>query len=243
MCPKLSALCPHCSAEFPRSDIASHQSICDEAIVVCEAISVGCPWGGRRRESAEHAASCAFTYLRPLLHEHAVRIGALELENKSLRKKIEIIMPSRREEERERSETNSGLLDDQTIQILTEQERVRSDLERMFAAMADMDIKQSMLTMHMSDNMRTREEVAMIGAAVNNLRSQLHGLQLLTLRRQPGTGSPSAGGTSSAPARPAAMAQARGRQLSGRLPLLLKLRILTAGTLDSASSGNDRVKL
>ena len=74
---------------------------------------------------------------------------------------------------------DSTALDDQTIQIMTEQEHIRSDLERLFATMADIEIKQSMLTMHMADNMRTREELAMVGTAVNNLGSQLHGLQML----------------------------------------------------------------
>jgi len=156
---------------------------------------VGCPWTGRRREAASHTVSCAFVYLRPLLHDHASRISALELENKSLRKKLDILIPARRNSERNEDST----LDDQTIQILTEQEHIRSDLERLFVALTDMDIKQSMLNMHMSDNMRTWEEVAMIGAAVNTLRSQLHGLQLLTLRQQ--SNSPSSSATSSAPTR------------------------------------------
>ncbi|KAF8241533.1 hypothetical protein K440DRAFT_642046 [Wilcoxina mikolae CBS 423.85] len=213
ICPQLSSSCPHCLLEFPRPDIRSHQLTCEEGMVVCKALSVGCPWSGRRREASEHAISCAFTYLRPLLHEHASRIAALELENKLLRKKIDVVIPSWINSER--SYTDNGLLDGQTIQILTEQEHIRSDLERLFAAMADMDIKQSMLTMHMSDNMRTRDDIAMIGAAVSNLRSQLHGLQLLTLRQQSGTGSPTTG-TSTAP---------------------------SLAAVGDSSPGNDRVKL
>ena len=167
--------------------------------MVCDACSVGCPWSGCRKEASEHAVSCAFTYLRPLLDEHANRIAALEQENKSLRKKIDVLMPLRNQQsERSEADGSSRSGDQAILQVLAEQEHVRSDLERLFAAMADMDIKQSMLTMHMSDNMRTREEVAMIGAAVNNLRSQLHGLQLLTLRRQSGTGNTTASTSSAA---------------------------------------------
>lgn len=200
--------------------------MCDAALVACGAVGVGCPWAGRRGEAREHAAACAFTYLRPLLEEHAARLAALERDNAALRKKVDVLVPSWRAEERERSESDSAALDDSTLQLLTEQERVRSELERVFAAIAELDVKQAMLTMHMSDNMRTREEVAMIGAAVNNLRSQLHGLQLLTLRRQTGSApSPGGGGggspsSSSAPARAAAavsnIVQAA-RQLSGDL--------------------------
>jgi len=195
ICPGLSAPCQYCAVELPRSDINSHQLTCEEAIVACEAHTVGCPWTGRRRDAVSHAVSCAFVHLSPLLRDYASRISALELENKSLRKRLDILIPARRNSERNEHST----LDDQTIQILTEQEHIRSDLERLFAALTEMDIKQSMLTMHMSDNMRTREEVAMIGAAVNNLGSQLHGLQLLTLRRQ--SASPSSSATSPAPSR------------------------------------------
>lgn len=185
--------------------------------MVCDACRVGCPWSGRRKEVSEHTISCAFTYLRPFLHEHASRIAALELENNSLRKKLDILMPSRSHSES--CDTNNYLLDGQTIQVLTEQERIRSDLERLFTVLTDMDIKQSMLTMHMSDNMRTREEVAMIGAAVNNLRSQLHGLQLLTLRRQSGAGSPTTG-TSTAPSLAAVSSMLPVRRLSGKTSIL-----------------------
>ncbi|KAA8895082.1 hypothetical protein FN846DRAFT_356314 [Sphaerosporella brunnea] len=222
ICPQLTSSCQHCSSEFPRSEISSHELTCDEAIMVCDACSVGCPWSGRRREATAHVLSCAFTYLRPLLHEHASRIAALELENKSLKKRIDILMPTRRDSER--SENSSGLLDEQTIQILTEQEHIRSDLERLFAAVADMDMKQSLLTIHMSENMRTREEITMIGAAVNNLRSQLLGLQLLTLRQQSGAGSPSSGS-------------------SGTSTRAAVGSILPVRRMNEAIPGNDRVKL
>jgi hypothetical protein len=158
--------------------------------VACDSCDVGCLWSGRRKSLSEHLSSCVFTYLRPLLQEHASRLTALELENKSLRRKFDMFMRTRTMSDRNDS-GDSTALDDQTIQIMTEQEHIRSDLERLFATMADIEIKQSMLTMHMTDNMRTREELAMVGTAVNNLRSQLHGLQLLTLRQQAGGNSSS----------------------------------------------------
>ena len=92
------------------------------------------------------------------------------------------------------------MLDDQTIHVLTEQEHLRSDLERLMAAMSEMELKQNMLTMHITENMRTKEEVAMIGAAVNNMRTQLHGLQMLTLRRQTMEQRPGNGNTGQGPA-------------------------------------------
>lgn len=149
----------------------------------CGSSSVGCPWSGHRKEASDHAAACAFTYLRPLLQEHAQRIAALELENKALHRKIERYFLRSRAEKSESEETRN-VLDDQTLHVLTEQEHMRSDMERMFASMQEMELKQNMLTMHITENMRTKEDVAMIGAAVSNMRTQLHGLQMLTMRRQ-----------------------------------------------------------
>lgn len=149
----------------------------------CDSATIGCPWHGPRKDSASHLASCPLTYLRPLLEEHSSRIATLEHENKLLRRRLEVSLAARAQADR--AETSAtAVLDDQTIRVLTEQEHLRSDLERLYASMQEMDIKQNMLTMHMSENMRTKEDVAMIGAAVNNLRTQLHGLQILTLRRQ-----------------------------------------------------------
>lgn len=183
LCPQLTSECPHCATEFARPYIAEHESTCEEAHVPCGSSSVGCPWSGRRKDSSSHAAACAFTYLRPLLQEHAQRISALENENKSLHRKIERILLRSRRDSREQ-EASTNMLDDPTIHVLTEQEHLRSDTERLCARLGECELKMNMLTMHVTEGMRTKEEVAMIGAAVNNMRTQLHGLQMLTLRRQ-----------------------------------------------------------
>lgn len=88
--------------------------------------------------------------------------------------------------------------DDQTIQLLTEQEHLRSDIERLSASLGEMEIKQSMLLMN--ETLRTKEEMAGIRAAINGIRMQIH--WLLTVRmHSAGTGSgggatgQSAGGT------------------------------------------------
>ncbi|TGZ83896.1 hypothetical protein EX30DRAFT_338493 [Ascodesmis nigricans] len=178
VCPGLTTPCKFCGNECPRPQIPNHEAICDEAIVSCDAASVGCPWHGLRKESTDHSTSCPLMHIRPLLEENNSRLANLEHENKLLRRRLELSLVARAQTDIAES------MDDQTIRVLTEQEHIRSDLERLYVSMQEMDIKQNMLSMHMSDNMRTKEEVAMIGAAVNNLRTQLHGLQLLMFRRQ-----------------------------------------------------------
>lgn len=70
------------------------------------------------------------------------------------------------------------VFDDQTIQLLTEQEHLRSDIERLSANLGEMEIKQSMLLMN--ETLRTKEEMAGIRAAINGIRMQIH--WLLTVR-------------------------------------------------------------
>lgn len=79
--------------------------------------------------------------------------------------------------------------DDQTIQLLTEQEHLRSDIERLSASLGEMEIKQSMLLMN--ETLRTKEEMAGIRAAINGIRMQIH--WLLTVRMH-SAGTASGGG-------------------------------------------------
>ncbi len=130
--------------------------------------------------ASEHASGCVFTMLRPVLQSHAEKISALELENKTLRRKIDILLPQR--STGDRPESSDISLDDQTIQLLTDQEHMRSDMERLCASYTEMEIKQSMLMINMNENLRMKEEMAMMGAAINNLRTQMHWMQRLTVR-------------------------------------------------------------
>ncbi|TGZ81908.1 hypothetical protein EX30DRAFT_305645 [Ascodesmis nigricans] len=183
VCSAFTSSCRHCGIECPLSKILAHEATCDEAIVNCDSASVGCPWHGPRKESTTHSVSCPLTHLRPLLEEHNSRIANLERENKLLRRRLEASLTARAQTDIIQSNTTTAL-DNQTLRVLTEQERIRSDMERLYVSMQELDMKQNTLAMFMGENMRTQEEVAMIGAAVNNLQTQLHGLQLLTIRRQ-----------------------------------------------------------
>lgn len=187
-CPQIIAQCPHCAGEFTRSTIAPHSFSCPAAIIPCAASDVGCPYSGPRGEAPEHFSVCAFTLLRPILQAHAERLSTLELENRALRKKIDILLPPRNSPMSEAPVITA--FDDQTIQLLTEQEHLRSDIERLSASLGEMEIKQSMLLMN--ETLRTKEEMAGIRAAINGIRMQIH--WLLTVRMH-SAGAASGGGT------------------------------------------------
>lgn len=197
-CPQIIAQCPHCAGEFTRSTIASHSFSCPAAIIPCPASDIGCPYSGPRGEAPEHVSVCAFTLLRPVLQTHAERLSTLELENRALRKKIDILLPPRNSHLSEAPVVT--VFDDQTIQLLTEQEHLRSDIEILNASLGEMEIKQSMLLMN--ETLRTKEEMAGIRAAINGIRMQIHWLLTVKMHsagtRNGETGQAAGGGGSGA---------------------------------------------
>lgn len=209
-CPQIIAQCPHCDLEFTRSTITSHEATCPSAIIPCIASDVGCPYSGPRKEAPEHTPMCAFTLLRPLLQAHSTRLATLELENRALRKKIDILLPPRSSSPPDAAPTT--VFDDQTIQLLTEQEHLRGDIERLSASLGEMEIKQSMLLMN--ETLRTKEEMAGMRAAINGMRMQMH--WLLTVRLQSvGAGSTGGGQTAGAGGAGAGVGGGAGRRLAG----------------------------
>ncbi|KAI5842982.1 hypothetical protein DFP73DRAFT_573792 [Morchella snyderi] len=190
-CPQILAECPYCTTEQTRATITAHIATCPSAPTACSASTIGCPWAGARRDLPAHASICAFTLLRPVLAAHTARLETLELENRALRRKIDILLPPGRGGGG--GDDDGPVYDDQTIQLLTEQEHLRGDVERLSASLGEMEIKQSMLLMN--ETLRTKEEMAGMRAAINGMRMQIH--WLLTARMQraaPGPGERAEGG-------------------------------------------------
>lgn len=240
-CPQIIAQCPHCTEEFTRSTIAFHSSSCPAAIIPCAASDVGCPYSGPRVEAPEHYSVCAFTLLRPILQTHAERLSILELENRALRKKIDILLPPRNSPLSEVPVITA--FDDQTIQLLTEQEHLRSDIERLSANLGEMEIKQSMLLMN--ETLRTKEEMAGIRAAINGIRMQIH--WLLTVRMHSvgagnggGATGQAAGGGGGGGGGPVVVPV---RRVSGEYRLNIKTVSDRADEYQKIDSPGDRVKL
>lgn len=176
---------------------------------------MGCPWKGARRELSEHTRVCAFTLLRPVLHAHADRLAALELENKALRRKIDILLPPRPP-----TEVPTPSFDDHTIQLLAEQEHLRSDLERLTASLGEMEIQQGMLLMN--ESLRIKEEVAGLRAAIGGIRMQIH--WLMNTRHQVVDQRPVGGASSSSGPQ---SSSAQGGNLSGGGGALPNIRRMT----------------
>ncbi|RPA72430.1 hypothetical protein BJ508DRAFT_419471 [Ascobolus immersus RN42] len=182
-CAGISTDCPHCLTDYKRSDWKSHVQSCPEASIPCSSSVYGCPTILPRREMARHESTCSFVHLTPVFRRHESQISELALENRMLRRRLDLLYPRATQPE---SNTNSeepqgpSVLDEQTYHILSEQEHLRTDLDRLSESMVALEMKH---TMHfINENMRVKEEMVAMRTAINGVRMQMH--WLLNMRAQ-----------------------------------------------------------
>ncbi|KAK6337887.1 hypothetical protein TWF696_001365 [Orbilia brochopaga] len=212
-CPKLSSECPHCLQAFANPELAAHMAECPEEIVECSASCYGCSYTSRRSDIESHTSTCHFVALSPVLQLHAERIATLELENKAIRQKLDLLVPPRplptptsstvtttasnpmSASSQVSSTTTAGRdmtseMQDYTFHLYSEYEQLRSDVERLNAQIRELDVKQDMA--RINEGLRYNDEMTGVRAAINGLRMQLH--WLLANRREAGTSSPATSG-------------------------------------------------
>ncbi|EWC44973.1 hypothetical protein DRE_01032 [Drechslerella stenobrocha 248] len=215
-CPKVSSECPHCLQSLPNSELVDHIPECPEAIVDCQASCYGCSHTSPRLEIGAHETNCHFVALTPVLQFHAERISTLELENKAIRQKLDLLVPPRplatpaaaasttaQPNQVNAASSSSSIvtttgrdmtseMQDYTFHLYSEYEQLRSDVERLNAQIRELDVKQDMA--RINEGLRYNDEMTGMRAAIDGLRMQLH--WLLANRREVGsTGSPAAAGT------------------------------------------------
>lgn len=182
-CPGLSGTCPHCSLDFTKDQLGTHVASCPEELVQCSSSNYGCPFVCPRRELSDHHPECAFTLLAPTLSSHESQIASLQLENKLLRRKLDILIPTRSLPPSNSTESPS-IIDEQTYHILSEQEHIRDDISRLSGTLAASEMKQSMALMN--ETIRLKEELAAARSAIAGLRMQMHWLMSSRMHGVPG---------------------------------------------------------
>ncbi|KAK6352333.1 hypothetical protein TWF730_009162 [Orbilia blumenaviensis] len=205
-CPKLSSDCPYCSESFPNPELADHKLVCPAEVIDCAASHFGCTYSSRRSELDQHLSGCHFVALTPILQLHTERIETLELENKAIRQKLDLLLPPRPLPSQssagassDPNDANSAGRDmtsemqDYTYHLYSEYEQLRSDFERLNVQIRELDVKQDMA--RINEGLRYNDEMTGVRAAINGLRMQLH--WLLASRRETGTGGAGAGGARS----------------------------------------------
>ncbi|KAK6523595.1 hypothetical protein TWF281_001576 [Arthrobotrys megalospora] len=200
-CPKLSSDCRHCSESFPNPELPAHQLNCPAEVIDCAASHFGCSYSSRRSELDEHLSHCHFVALTPILQLHTERIDTLELENKAIRQKLDLLVPPRPLPSQSSAATSSDPTDssaardmtsemqDYTYHLYSEYEQLRSDVERLNAQIRELDVKQDMA--RINEGLRYNDEMTGVRAAINGLRMQLH--WLVASRRDTVTGGGGAG--------------------------------------------------
>ncbi|KAF3934946.1 hypothetical protein ABW19_dt0208165 [Dactylella cylindrospora] len=183
-CSKISSDCPHCFQEFPNSDLEAHVSHCPAEVIECPASHFGCSHSCPRSDMESHTSSCHFIALTPILQLHTERISTLELENRAMRQKIELLIPQRPLPSSSNSTQNltdpsssrdmTSEMQDYTYHLYSEYEQLRSDVERLNAQIRELDVKQDMA--RINEGLRYGEEFTGVRAAINGLRMQLHWL-------------------------------------------------------------------
>lgn len=225
MCSKISSACKHCLVEFPNSDLSSHMLECPAEIIDCPASHFGCSFTSTRAELDPHTNTCHFIALTPVLQLHTERIDALELENRAIRQRLELLTPPRplptssnqtappSDAERPPRDITSEM-QDYTYHIYSEYEQLRADVERINAQIREYDIRQDVA--RINEGLRYNEEMTGMRAAINGLRMQLHWL-LSSRRDGPVVGAvgPTGGATRSV-AGSSAGGAADNRRMSGK---------------------------
>ncbi|KAF3923081.1 hypothetical protein ABW20_dc0105958 [Dactylellina cionopaga] len=231
-CPKLSSECPHCSESFPNPELSVHVADCPAEIIDCAASHFGCLYSSPRSGFAAHTSNCHFVALSPVLQTHTERISTLELENKTIRQKLDLLVPPRplptqsssnadRATTLNSSESSSASssttrdvtseMQDYTFHLYSEYEQLRSDVERLNAQIRELDVKQDMA--RINEGLRYNDEMTGMRAAINGLRMQLH--WLVASRRESGTAV--SGGASASRSVAGSSASGDGRRMSGML--------------------------
>lgn len=183
-CAGISADCPHCFGDFKRSEYRKHVESCPEAEIPCSSSVYGCPYVTARRDMARHEANCSFILLTPVFQRHESQISELALENRMLRRKIDLLYPRSTQPDQNQpaqQQQQPSVLDEQTYHILSEQEHLRTDLDRISENIIALEMKHSM--MFINENMRVKEEMVAMRTAINGIRMQMH--WLLNMRAQP----------------------------------------------------------
>lgn len=91
-CLARNTTCKFCSAEFPRSDLGSHNVSCPDYVIPCKQAENGCPWSGARSAlSGSHISQCPYESIKGFFCLNNAKMEALQDENTILKAKVEAL--------------------------------------------------------------------------------------------------------------------------------------------------------
>ncbi|CAO3645401.1 unnamed protein product [Cunninghamella echinulata] len=187
LCPSEVIPCPHCDSSRSRSEHALHISNCPKAPITCSHEEFGCPWKGAREDADQHKKTCPYEAMSGFLHYHQQQHKSMKEEFQSIRKEHESLKRNQQDlrQQVENMTNQLGILfpahfaldpdlplDAQQEVVLSETQRLQSDIDNLNANMASMELKQNMALM--TETFRLQEELQSIRAVCHGMRMQMH---------------------------------------------------------------------
>ena len=196
-CKRRKASCPDCHAEVLRYKLEEHIEQCPEAIFPCNAAPYGCDFIARRAALDEHGPTCPLAKLGPFLQlqnerleAHASALKILQQKNSLLQTSFSSIQdalgPSTNlvdaSAPSSSTQPDPAPFDSTAAHLLSLHESLREEVERVSAAVSELDGKSSMMIMN--ESLRIKDEMAYTNAVVGNMRTQLQWLVSSRLQTQ-----------------------------------------------------------
>lgn len=196
-------------------DLQAHLAECAEVTFPCSGAPCGCSFVSKREELAEHSATCALAALAPAFNAQKARLDRQEIALKDLWRRNEIleggfssiqailggsgnetdaallpstssaVLPGLPGTDSSAAESQSQPFDSAMHHLLSLYESLREEVDRVSAAVSELDAKSSVMLMN--ESLRTKEDLAHTNAALNSMRMQLHWLMSARLQTQPRT--------------------------------------------------------
>ena len=195
-CKRRKASCPDCQAEVLRYKLEEHIEQCPEAIFPCNAARYGCDFITHRAALDEHQTACPLAKLGPFLQmqnerleAHASALKLLQQKNSILQTGLSSIQdalgPSTNLVDATPSSSTQpdpAPFDSTAAHLLSLHESLREEVERVSAALSELDGKASMMILN--ESLRIKDEMAYTNAVVGNMRTQLQWLVSSRLQTQ-----------------------------------------------------------
>ncbi|KAG2236319.1 hypothetical protein INT48_001383 [Thamnidium elegans] len=187
LCPSEIIECQYCKTSRSRSDHNSHIAQCPQFNISCPQAEFGCSWNDQRQLLSEHTLTCPYEAITNYLQKQQKTETLVQKELRQLHKENATL---KREQEESKKHVNTivnqldlmfpghFLLDaDIPVEarnesILSESQRLNSELETLSANIASLELKQNMALM--TETFRLQEELQSLRAICHGLRMQMH---------------------------------------------------------------------
>ncbi|KAI8063527.1 hypothetical protein BC940DRAFT_307428 [Gongronella butleri] len=190
-CPSETFTCPHCDTTRARSEHAAHLDNCPKMSVLCKMADFGCEWAGERAQLQAHEDTCLYKKMEGFFSKQQRKDETMQDEIRQLRKENESLRRWQREMRHQVDRTVSQLgvlfpahfaldpdlpLETQQQAVLSETERLQSDVDQLSSSLASLELKQNMALM--TETFRLQEEMQSLRAVCHGMRMQMHYLMM-----------------------------------------------------------------